>query len=194
LAVPDPMGGRCLEALPVAALLLDGERRVQELNRVASELLQVTPEEARGRRPGEVIHCATSERVTCGEAPPCERCDLWQAVERAMAGATVVERETVLPVVDDDGAVRHIFLSSAGPLPPEMGRGTLLVLQDITALQRLPGMIAVCARCKQVRHEDAWLPLDRYIQEQSHALFTHTLCPRCTGEYYREMDDMEGGG
>ncbi len=40
----------------------------------------------------------------------------------------------------------------------------------------------------------AALLLDRYILERSHALFTHTLCPRCTGEYYREMEEMEEEG
>jgi len=106
-----------------------------------------------------------------------------------MAGTTVVGREAVLPVVDDGSAIRHVYLSSTSRLPPKMGGGVLVILQDITDLQRLPGLIAICAQCKQVRHDGAWLPLDRYVQTQSHALFTHTLCPTCSATCYPEMGE-----
>jgi len=178
-----------MEMLPVAALLCDAEVRVQSLNRIARETLQVETHEAVGRRPGEVIHCVATTRARCGEGKPCEQCHLWSAVTAAVAGETRVHREAVIPVVRRGGTERRVLLCSAGPATRSGAGGAVVILQDITDLQRLPGLIAICAQCKQIRQDDEWLPLDSYVEARSHALFTHTLCPRCEAVYYREMGE-----
>ncbi len=182
-------GDGWMEMLPVAALLCDAEVRVRSLNRIARETLQVETHEAVGRRPGEVIHCVATTRARCGEGKPCKQCHLWSAVTAAVAGETRIHREAVIPVVREDGTVRRVFLCSAGPATRSDAGAAVVVLQDITDLQRLPGLIAICAQCKQVRQDDEWLPLDRYVEARSHTLFTHTLCPGCEAVYYRELED-----
>jgi len=112
-----------------------------------------------------------------------------RTVAAALAGKTVGHHESVIPVVGEDGATRRVFLCSAGPVVPSNGAAAVLILQDITDLQRLPGLIAICARCKQVRHDGEWLTLDHYVETRSHALFTHTLCPACEAIYYRELGE-----
>jgi len=177
-----------MEALPVAALLCDANSRVRNLNRVARETFHVEEDEAVGRRPGEVIHCATASRQKCGEGVICAACHLWQTLDAGRAGKTVTHREVVLPILREEGAAtRRVFLCSTGPAPPNDAATTVIVLQDITALQRLPGFIAICAQCKLVRHQGEWLTLDNFVGAHTHALFTHTLCPACTATYYREL-------
>jgi len=173
----------------VAALLCDADSRVRNLNRIARETFHIVEAEAVNRRPGEVIHCATASRQECGEGVVCASCHLWQTLDAALAGETVAHRESVIPVMGEDGAGRRVFLCSAGPAASENGGAAMLILQDITHLQRLPGMIAICAQCKQVRHDGAWLTLDSYVESCSHALFTHTLCPTCEATYYQELGE-----
>jgi len=178
-----------MEALPVAALLCDANSRVRSLNRVARETFHVEEDEAVGRRPGEVIHCATASRQKCGEGVVCAACHLWQTLDAGRAGKTVTHREVVIPILREEGATRRVFLCSTGPAPPSDAATTVIILQDITHLQRLPGLIAICAQCKQVRHQGEWLSLDSFVGAHSHALFTHTLCPQCSREYYRELGE-----
>ena len=47
-------------------------------------------------------------------------------------------------------------------------------------LDRLRGLIPICAYCKKIRQEQGlWEQMEAYITEHSHALFTHTICPEC---------------
>lgn len=49
----------------------------------------------------------------------------------------------------------------------------------------LRGLIPICAKCKSVRNdEQSWERIEAYIQNHSHALFTHSLCPKCSEEMY----------
>ena len=51
-------------------------------------------------------------------------------------------------------------------------------------VQRLRGILPICASCKQIRDErGAWQPVEVYIRDRSEADFTHGLCPSCVGEY-----------
>jgi hypothetical protein len=45
--------------------------------------------------------------------------------------------------------------------------------------KRLEGVIPICMHCKKIRADDGWQQLERYIQENSDALFTHGICPGC---------------
>lgn len=188
MSTPSTRGEPCFDTLPVAALLFDEALRIRQMNRVACETFRVVEDEAVGRLPGEVIRCATASHRTCGTGTVCGACHLWQALEAAVAGETDVHREVALPILGEHGAVRQVLLCSTAPAAAN-GGGAVVILHDITNLQRLPGMIAICAQCKQVRQGDEWLPLDSYIETRSHALFTHTLCPRCEVAYYRELGE-----
>ena len=53
----------------------------------------------------------------------------------------------------------------------------------------LKGLIPICSKCKNIRDDkDHWTNVERYIQENSQALFSHSLCPSCTEELYGEME------
>jgi hypothetical protein len=59
------------------------------------------------------------------------------------------------------------------------------ILQKIRLLE---GMLSVCASCKKIRDgKDHWSPIEDYIQQRSHADFSHTICPDCGVKLYGEL-------
>ena len=57
-------------------------------------------------------------------------------------------------------------------------------LRFIRRMQFLEGLLAVCAKCKRIRVNDRWVPIEAYIDEHSEAEFTHSICPDCFEELY----------
>jgi len=189
-----------LDVLPVAVMVLDGECRVVTVNQAARGLLAVDGEVA-GRWPGEIIRCvaAFGKADGCGQSTRCDDCVLWQTLECALrGGATAGPREVALEVVRTDGATRRVFLTAVAPANGVLGAGgvgVVLVVQDITRLHRLSGLVPICAGCRKVRRPDqGWESVEAFIEARSHALFTHTLCPACAEACYREQGGDETSG
>ena len=70
------------------------------------------------------------------------------------------------------------------PVEPDILRARLRVAERMLRLyeelDRLRGLIPICAYCKKIRQEQGlWEQMEAYITEHSHALFTHTICPEC---------------
>ena len=54
-------------------------------------------------------------------------------------------------------------------------------------LHFLEKLIPICSFCKKIRDESGdWHPVDRYFEEQLQIQFTHSLCPDCAEEHYKE--------
>lgn len=52
----------------------------------------------------------------------------------------------------------------------------------------LEGMLSICANCKKIRDaNDKWSPMEEYIQNRTHADFTHTICPDCGVKLYGDL-------
>ncbi|HOO78454.1 MAG TPA: hypothetical protein PK636_00980 [bacterium] len=65
---------------------------------------------------------------------------------------------------------------------------------SIATINRLTGMLPICAHCKKIRNDTGeWESMEKYISERSTAEFTHGLCPKCARELYGEFDTPEGG-
>jgi len=51
---------------------------------------------------------------------------------------------------------------------------------SLAHVQRLRGLIPICAWCKKVRADrDYWQQVEEYIGEHSEARFSHGICPEC---------------
>jgi DNA-binding response OmpR family regulator len=49
----------------------------------------------------------------------------------------------------------------------------------------LQGLLPICAKCKKIRDEEGiWEQIEIYLQKNSDALFSHSLCPQCSDELY----------
>ncbi len=52
-------------------------------------------------------------------------------------------------------------------------------------VRTLQGLIPICSSCKKIRDDTGfWNQLESYIEQHSHALFSHGICPSCTEALY----------
>jgi hypothetical protein len=52
--------------------------------------------------------------------------------------------------------------------------------QALAEVRTLRGYLSICAWCKRVRdEEDAWQTVEAFVQDHTHAQFTHGVCPQC---------------
>ena len=52
-------------------------------------------------------------------------------------------------------------------------------------IRTLRGILPICMHCKQIRDGDGqWVRLEKYVQDHSHANFTHGVCPACLKKHY----------
>jgi hypothetical protein len=55
--------------------------------------------------------------------------------------------------------------------------------RTIREIKRLEGIIPICSYCNKIRNEEgAWSQMEKYIQENSGAEFSHGICPQCHAE------------
>ena len=59
-------------------------------------------------------------------------------------------------------------------------------------VQRLEGLLPICAYCKRIRGDDQyWQKLEGYIAAHSDAQFSHGICPTCYVTVSAELDDAK---
>ncbi len=57
----------------------------------------------------------------------------------------------------------------------------------LEGLKRLRGLLPICAWCKKVRDDQGyWKQVEKYIEENSEASFTHGICPECLNKVKEE--------
>jgi len=54
----------------------------------------------------------------------------------------------------------------------------------------LQGILPICMHCHGIRSDDeAWHKLEKYIENNSMAKFSHSICPECLAKHYAEEND-----
>lgn len=57
-------------------------------------------------------------------------------------------------------------------------------------IKTLRGIIPICSFCKMIRDDQGfWNKVEVYVKEHSEAVFSHSLCPKCTHKHYPEIFD-----
>ncbi len=73
-------------------------------------------------------------------------------------------------------------------------------LQEALGLvNKLSGLLPICANCKKIRDEEGnWQVLEKYIEDHSEAEFSHGICPDCGlqlyPQYFKNRKKKESGG
>lgn len=59
-------------------------------------------------------------------------------------------------------------------------------LSDYLAeIKTLRGIIPICSNCKKIRDDEGfWIQVEKYIEDHSHAEFSHGICGDCADELY----------
>jgi len=59
-------------------------------------------------------------------------------------------------------------------------------------IKTLSGLLPICGHCKKIRDDKGyWNQIESYIQENSEAIFSHSICQDCAKEYYPDYDIYE---
>ncbi|MBU0479651.1 MAG: PAS domain-containing protein [Proteobacteria bacterium] len=65
----------------------------------------------------------------------------------------------------------------------------ILKLQHIIAeTSAISGFVSICSSCKDIREENKWIPVEKYIMDRTEAKFTHSICPGCARKLYPELN------
>ena len=62
-----------------------------------------------------------------------------------------------------------------------------IIKKFIQRIRVLEGFLPICANCKQIRNDDRWEQIEKYITEHSLAQFSHSICPDCVKKLYPEL-------
>lgn len=80
------------------------------------------------------------------------------------------------------GAVDSLWVAAL------FGLALYIQLKYLHKIRLLEGMLSVCANCKKIRDgSNHWSPMEEYIQQRSHADFSHTICPDCGVKLYGDL-------
>ena len=64
----------------------------------------------------------------------------------------------------------------------------LSIVNDITEIKLLRGILPICYQCKQIRDDQGyWSQLELYIKNHSEVDFSHGLCPSCAHQLYPDL-------
>jgi PAS domain S-box-containing protein len=101
---------------------------------------------------------------------------------RAKDGTTRLVAGSTAPVIDDAGVViGSVIVFHDAPALEQPDRGFESIRSELRqAVARAPGVINLCAWCKQVPDVSGeWYDLDTFITEHSGLQFNGGLCPAC---------------
>lgn len=63
-----------------------------------------------------------------------------------------------------------------------------LIEKSMNEIQILRGFLPICSHCKKIKDDKGdWNQLELFIQNNSEAQFSHSLCPECAQTYYPEF-------
>lgn len=185
------------DTLPVWAFVLDPECRVNAVNQAAREFVGCTQAESYLQRCGNVLGCIhhNDDSRGCGFGPYCNQCIVRNTSLEAIQGTET--RRTKGKIEFDSGKILSVLVSSS-PFEYRGRKLAVTIIEDVSLVVELQGLIPICASCKQIRDDKGyWNRVEKYIEDHSEAEFTHDICPNCVKKLYPnvnlESEDMKIG-
>jgi PAS domain-containing protein len=167
--------------VPHPTFIVDADVRILEMNRAAEALTGKSSSTVYLGRGGEVLHCinAASAPAGCGTGQNCKSCVIRSAVQSAIRGQSVERRRMSLQVLDEKGQHAMQLLITASPID-EADQTVLLMVEDVTELSTLRGLIPMCMNCRRIRNDEQfWQSVEEYFHEAAGVDFSHGLCLEC---------------
>jgi PAS domain-containing protein len=183
-------------AIPSPALIVDRDVCILAWNEAAEDLVGTNRAAVLHHKSGDAFRCleSTTTPYGCGHSAVCGDCVIRNAVGRTFRGVAdavdagrVTRRRTRLRLVRE-GQLREVYLLvTASPMTYKGARRALLVLEDVSELVVLRGLLPICAWCRRIRSSDSyWESLEHYLQTHVDVDFTHSICEDC---YSRVMTE-----
>jgi AmiR/NasT family two-component response regulator len=84
---------------------------------------------------------------------------------------------------------RHEDLMALRRLNQELAARNAELERALAEVKTLRGIIPICMDCKKIRDDEGfWQRVDIYVQEHSHAEFSHSFCPQCAEQRMAALD------
>jgi PAS domain-containing protein len=175
------------DTIPAWVFVLDAERRIYAANRAARELIGCTEEDYYLHRCGGVIgciHCGEQPRG-CGHSPHCDQCVVRTTSLAAIQGAAIQRAKGKLDL--QTGETLNVLVS-ASAFVHQGQTYAVTIIEDVSLVVELQGLIPICASCKRIRDDRGyWNWVEQYIERHSEAEFTHDICPECVKKLYPQL-------
>lgn len=172
------------DAIPIWTFVLDPECRVNAVNKAARHFIGCSQEESYLHRCGTVLGCIhhKDDPRGCGYGPNCKQCIVRNTSLEAIKGKET--QRTKGEIEFTSGQVINVLVSSS-PFDYEGQKLAVTIIEDVSRVVELKGLIPICASCKQIRDDQGyWNRVEEYIEEHSEAEFTHDICPDCIKKLY----------
>ena len=184
--------GSILEAIPLPILVVDEDVRIFWYNQSAAPLLGLEPDLVFLKRGGEVLHClhAVGSTEGCGRTEFCKDCPIRNSVQQSINGQRVVRKQNKMRMVEKDRVVEMNLLVTTAPFAYQDESLVLLILEDISELMELKGIVPICAYCKRIRDDEAfWQSVENYFKVHLNLNFSHGVCPDCAKKLYPDLHE-----
>lgn len=185
-----------MQAFPSPVLIVDKDVVVVDYN-AAAGVLVADGETVLKNRAGEILHCINVDNADnpdgiCGRHPACKHCIVRASVGRAFAGGTVVRQKAKVKIVSGKEIKEMIFLVTTAPLEHGGKRLAMLILDDISELEVLRGLVPICAWCGKIRNDkEYWESVESYLGRHYEVDFSHGICSSCMKKMEKELDQVK---
>lgn len=187
-----------LNAIPSPLFIVEEDVRVMGLNTAAFRLQHGGMSDVVGRRCGDVLRCIHSLETPegCGRSSHCADCVIRNGVKAALKGESTHRQRFRMELAEATGDIPLYILVTAAPLDAEPPGRVLLMIEDISSVMVMHGIVCVCSRCKRLRDDDKyWHNMEGYFRSQWDLDVSHGYCPECTRELLKEVaaTEVDGG-
>jgi PAS domain-containing protein len=180
------------DTIPVMILVVDSERTVRALNEAAKTTLGQEGTTVL-RKVGEVFNCINYKIDSngCGHAPNCKKCIVRNTAKAAVDGNSISRAKGQVAVIGENEEVVSIsLLVSSAPMEYEGQKLAITVIEDVSNITELQGLLPICCSCKKIRDDQGyWNQVEKFIQKHSEAEFTHSYCPECIEKLFPQFAD-----
>ncbi len=107
--------------------------------------------------------------------------------ERVLHEEALIERDETGNPIKITGIIQDITKRKQA----EIERANLIQKLEnaLENVKTLSGLLPICMHCKKIRDDKGyWNSLEGYIQENSEAEFSHSICRECAKEHYPDLD------
>jgi len=64
--------------------------------------------------------------------------------------------------------------------------------EALDKVKTLSGFLPICANCKKIRDDEGyWQRVEKYIEDRSDAMFSHSICSECVKTLYPGLDTSD---
>lgn len=170
------------DVIPVLALIVNQESEVFAINDAGKNLFGIDPNEVYLHRSGDVFNCIyrNDDLRGCGFGQKCADCIVRKSAMAAINGGKVQRAKGKLEIEQNNEYRLLNLLVSSVPMEYKGIKMAVVIIEDVSKITELAGLIPICASCKQIRDDQGyWTRMEKFIEENSEAEFTHDLCPKC---------------